>query len=66
MGMGGDNLQVKMKLAFPLPVVNGQKFAIREGGKTIAAGVVSKLLTDDPKDKSLGFNSKSAGVKSEA
>ena len=48
MGMPGDNLTVGMKLNFPLPILKGQRFALREGGKTVAAGVITKLLEDDP------------------
>ena len=48
MGMPGDNLEVAMKLNFPLPILKGQRFALREGGKTVAAGVITKLLEDDP------------------
>jgi hypothetical protein len=32
---------------------------LREGGKTIAAGIISNLLPDDEADKNLGFNTKS-------
>ena len=48
MGMPGDNITVGMKLMFPLPILKGQRFALREGGKTVAAGVITKLLEDDP------------------
>lgn len=44
MAMPGDNLTANMKLHVPLPVVQGQRFALREGGKTVAAGVITKLL----------------------
>lgn len=37
----GDNLSIKAKLHFPLTIVKGARFALREGGKTIAAGVVT-------------------------
>ena len=50
MAMPGDNLTVNMKLFYPLPVVIGQRFALREGGKTVAAGVITKLLTDTEDD----------------
>lgn len=39
-----------MKLNFPLPIVIGQRFALREGGKTVAAGVITKLLEDSEAD----------------
>ena len=50
MAMPGDNLTVNMKLSYPLPILAGQRFAVREGGKTVAAGVISKLLEDSPED----------------
>jgi len=50
MAMPGDNLAVKMKLNVPLPIVIGQRFAVREGGKTVAAGVITGLLEDLPED----------------
>jgi elongation factor Tu len=50
MAMPGDNLTVKMKLSYPLPILEGQRFAVREGGRTVAAGVISKLLEDTPED----------------
>lgn len=50
MAMPGDNLTVKMKLNYPLPILEGQRFAVREGGRTVAAGIISKLLEDSPED----------------
>lgn len=50
MAMPGDNVTVHMKLNYPLPVVKGQRFALREGGKTVAAGVITKLLEDSEAD----------------
>ncbi|EGR28781.1 hypothetical protein IMG5_168850 [Ichthyophthirius multifiliis] len=41
-GMPGDNITADLDLHFPLPVSVGQRFALREGGKTIAAGIVTK------------------------
>lgn len=41
MAMPGDNLTVGMKLHVPLPLLEGQRFAVREGGRTVAAGVIS-------------------------
>jgi translation elongation factor EF-Tu-like GTPase len=50
--MPGDNLTVKLNLAFPLPISLGQRFAIREGGKTIAVqpthGFVGWCNLEDP------------------
>ena len=48
--MPGDDLSVKMKLNYPLPILEGQRFAIREGGRTVAAGVITKLLEDSKED----------------
>lgn len=50
MCMPGDNVTVTMKLNVPLPIVKGQRFALREGGKTVAAGVITKLLADTDAD----------------
>lgn len=50
MGMPGDNLTIKMKLHYPLPILKGQRFALREGGKTVAAGVITQLLEDSEAD----------------
>ncbi len=50
MAMPGDNLTAKMKLNFPVPLVQGQRFALREGGRTVAAGVITKLFEDTAED----------------
>jgi len=50
MAMPGDNLTLNMKLNYPLPILVGQRFAVREGGKTVAAGVITKLLEDTKED----------------
>ena len=50
MAMPGDNLNVKMKLHYPLPILVGQRFAVREGGRTVAAGVITELLEDSKAD----------------
>ena len=42
--MPGDNVKVQMKLNFPITISKGARFALREGGKTIAAGIVSDIL----------------------
>lgn len=51
--MPGDNVSAKLKLNFPLPVEPGLRFALREGGRTIAAGVISKVLPDEKGDELL-------------
>lgn len=50
MALPGDNISIKMKLYFPLPIHTGQRFAFREGGKTVAAGVITKILEDTEAD----------------
>lgn len=50
MAMPGDNLTVTMKLNVPLPILVGQRFAVREGGRTVAAGVISALGVDTKED----------------
>lgn len=50
MAMPGDNLTVEMKLNYPLPILVGQRFAVREGGRTVAAGVITELLEDTKED----------------
>ena len=50
MAMPGDNLTANMKLMYPLPILQGQRFALREGGKTVAAGVITQLLEDTKED----------------
>ncbi len=46
MAMPGDNLSGKFKLQFPLPIQVGDRFALREGGKTVAAGVITNIPGD--------------------
>jgi elongation factor Tu len=43
MVMPGDTANVKVKLIQPIALTEGQKFAIREGGKTVGAGVITKI-----------------------
>jgi len=44
MVMPGDTISVKVKLITPIALEEKQKFAIREGGRTVGAGVVSKII----------------------
>jgi elongation factor Tu len=44
MVMPGDNVQVKVELITPSAMDEGLRFAIREGGKTVGAGVVTKIF----------------------
>jgi elongation factor Tu len=44
MVMPGDNLKFKVELIHPIAMDEGLRFAIREGGRTVGAGVVAKIL----------------------
>ena len=44
MVMPGDNITMKVELIQPVAVEEGLRFAIREGGRTVGAGVVTKVL----------------------
>src|SRR3954469_8275339 len=44
MVMPGDNVSITVELITPVALENQQRFAIREGGKTVGAGVVTKIL----------------------
>jgi elongation factor Tu len=41
--MPGDTVTFKVKLQAPIAMDQGLRFAIREGGKTVGAGVVTKV-----------------------
>ncbi|KAH7285922.1 hypothetical protein KP509_33G051100 [Ceratopteris richardii] len=45
MVMPGDNVTATFELITPVPIDAGQRFALREGGRTVGAGVVSKLIS---------------------
>jgi elongation factor Tu len=44
MVMPGDNIKMVVSLINPVAMDEGLRFAIREGGRTVGAGVVSKIL----------------------
>ena len=44
MVMPGDNVDMTVELITPIAIENGTKFSIREGGRTVGAGVVSEIL----------------------
>jgi len=44
MVMPGDNVQMTVELIAPIAMEEGLRFAIREGGRTVGAGVVSKII----------------------
>ena len=48
MAMPGDNVRVTVQLQQPLALHAGLRFALREGGRTVGAGLVSKVL-ESPK-----------------
>lgn len=50
MAMPGDSFECNMKLNYPLPIAEKLRFALREGGKTVAAGVITKVLEDSEAD----------------
>ena len=44
MVMPGDRIKMTAELIYPVAIEEGMRFAIREGGRTIGAGVVSKIV----------------------
>ena len=44
MVMPGDNIKMVVELISPIAMEEGLRFAIREGGKTVGAGVVAKVI----------------------
>jgi len=44
MVMPGDNVQLRVELIHPIAMDDGLRFAIREGGRTVGAGVVAKIV----------------------
>ncbi|MDH7563007.1 MAG: elongation factor Tu, partial [Caldisericota bacterium] len=44
MAMPGDNVNMEVELIYPVALEESQRFAIREGGRTIGAGVVTKII----------------------
>jgi elongation factor Tu len=44
MVMPGDNIQMRVELIVPVALEQGSRFAIREGGRTVASGVVTKII----------------------
>ncbi|VAX11349.1 Translation elongation factor Tu [hydrothermal vent metagenome] len=44
MVMPGDNVKMTVQLHAPIAMEDGLRFAIREGGRTVGAGVVSKII----------------------
>jgi elongation factor Tu len=44
MVMPGDNVSVEVELMQPIAMEDKLRFAVREGGKTVGSGVVTKIL----------------------
>jgi elongation factor Tu len=44
MVMPGDNVRMSVELITPVAMEEKQRFAIREGGKTVGAGVITKII----------------------
>jgi len=44
MVMPGDNINMKIKLIYPVALETGLRFAIREGGRTVGAGSISRII----------------------
>jgi elongation factor Tu len=44
MVMPGDNVRIVVSLIAPIAMDEGLRFAIREGGRTVGAGVVAKII----------------------
>jgi len=44
MVMPGDNVKLTVKLITPVALEDGSRFAIREGGLTVGAGVITKII----------------------
>ena len=44
MVMPGDNVELDVELITPIAMDQGLRFAIREGGRTVGSGVVTKII----------------------
>ena len=44
MVMPGDNVQMEVELIQPIALEEGSRFAIREGGRTVGAGAITKII----------------------
>ena len=42
--MPGDNVSMKIQLITPIAIENGMRLAIREGGRTVGSGLVTKII----------------------
>ena len=44
MVMPGDNIEMKIKLITPVALEDQLRFAVREGGRTVGSGVITKVI----------------------
>jgi elongation factor Tu len=44
MVMPGDNVSMRIELISPIAIENGMRLAIREGGRTVGSGLVTKII----------------------
>jgi elongation factor Tu len=44
MVMPGDSVTITVELIVPVALEDGSKFAIREGGRTVGAGIITKII----------------------
>jgi len=44
MVMPGDNVELEIQLVTPIAMEEGLRFAIREGGRTVGAGTITKII----------------------
>ena len=44
MVMPGDNIEMEVELITPIAMEEGLRFAIREGGRTVGAGAISRII----------------------
>ena len=61
--MPGDNIKITVELHSTVACEEGLRFAIREGGRTVGAGVVSKILTEASKQAAAPAAAKPAAAK---
>jgi len=63
MVMPGDNATLTIKLAADIVIEKGQRFAIREGGRTVGAGVISNVFTPLTDPEQAALTAKKSGGK---
>jgi elongation factor Tu len=58
MVMPGDRIKMTVELIRPIAIEQGMRFAIREGGRTVGSGVVSKILITEAEALAASKNKK--------